>query len=159
MKLAIENVSKEVFQSYGQLIEMPVKDDPTIAVENVTFWKQQAMFSIKGETEVGVLKIKKQDMVFDQLENHFKTATGIICLDGDCVIAVAPPSDDIPNVDTLKAYTIPQGQLFVLAEKCWHSATYPIDKDEITLLIIFQKDALDNDTVFEDISESVELTF
>ncbi|WP_076420073.1 ureidoglycolate lyase [Colwellia sp. UCD-KL20] len=159
MKLAIENVSKEAFQPYGQLIEMPVKDDPTIAVENVTFWKQQAMFSIKGETEVGVLKIKKQDMVFDQLENHFKTATGIICLDGDCAIAVAPPSDDIPNVDTLKAYTIPQGQLFVLAEKCWHSATYPIDKDEITLLIIFQKDALDNDTVFEDISESVELTF
>ena len=139
--------------------EMPVKDEPTIAVENVTSWKQQAMFSIKGETEVGVLKIKKQDMVFDQLENHFKTATGIICLDVDCVIAVAPPSDDIPNVDTLKAYTIPQGQLFVLAEKCWHPATYPIDKDEITLLIIFQKDALDNDTVFEDISESVELTF
>ena len=159
MKLAIENVSKEVFQSYGQLIEMPVKDDPATAVEHVTVGKQQAMFSIKGETEVGVLKIKKQDMVFDQLENHFKTATGIICLDGDCVIAVAPPSDDIPNVDTLKAYTIPQGQLFVLAEKCWHSATYPIDKDEITLLIIFQKDALDNDTVFEDISESVELTF
>jgi ureidoglycolate hydrolase len=159
MQKKITTISKATFKEFGQVIEMPVNQEPTIEVETVKFWKQQAMFTIEGETEIGVLKINKQAMVFDQLENHFKTPTGLICLDGDCVIGVTSPADEVPKADDVNAFLVPQGQLFVLAEKCWHSATYPVDKDEITLLVIFQKDALDNDTVFEDIDQSCELVF
>jgi len=159
MQVKIENISKESFKEFGEVIEMPVKSEPTVAVETVTFWKQQAMFAIDGEIEVGVLKVKKMDMVFDELENHFKTATGLICLDGDCVIGVTSPADAVPSASDVKAFMVPQGQLFVLAEKCWHSPTYPVDKDEITLLVIFKKDSLDNDTVFEPINDQCELVF
>lgn len=159
MKKIIEVIAKDAFREFGQVIEMPVQEAPTIAAETVMFWKQQAMFSIAGETEVGVLKVKKQAMVFDQVENHFNTATGLICLDGDCVIGVTTPSDEVPKADDIKAFRVPKGQLMVLAEKCWHSATYPLDQDEITLLVIFQKDTLDNDTVFEDLDQPCELVF
>jgi len=159
MRINIEKISKETFEEFGQIIEMPVQSEPTVAVETVTFWKQQAMFAIDGDIEVGVLKVKKMAMVFDELENHFKTATGLICLDGDCVIGVTQPSDEVPLASDIKAFLVPQGQLFVLAEKCWHTATYPVDKDEITLLVLFKKDSLDNDTVFEAINESCQLVF
>lgn len=157
MHIKIEKVNKDVFSPYGEIIEMPVNTEPTVDVETVKFWKQQAMFAIEGETEVGVLKIKRMDMIFNELENHFKTATGLICLDGDCAIAVAPPTDELPAANEIKAFKIEKGQFFVLAEKCWHSATYPLDQDEITLLVFFKKDSLDVDTVFEDMGQQFEL--
>ena len=158
--IKIEKITRETFKPYGQLIEFPVKEEPTVEVETVTFWKQQVMFNIDGgEVEVGVLKVRKHAMIFDEFENHFKTATGLISLDGDFALAVADPADEIPKTDTIKAYKFKKNQLVLMDEKCWHGVAYPIDTDEITVLVIFKKGSLDDDTVFEKLDQSCELVF
>lgn len=159
MDVLIQKITKEAFKKYGQVIENPVQERPTIAVETVTFWKQQLSININGETEVGVLKVKKRDMIFNEFENHFKTPTGLICLDSDFVLAVAPPQDTLPKTNEVEAFHVQQSQLIVLDAKCWHGECYPVDKNEITLLVIFQKDALDNDTVYKDAGETFKLKF
>lgn len=157
MQIRIEPITKEAFAEFGQLIDMPPKTEPTISVPIVNFWKQQAIFSAEGELEVGVLNVKNTDWDFDELENHFKTQTGLICLSGDWAIGVAPPSDAVPTAGSMKAFRIPQGQLVVLHEKCWHTAPYPVEHAESSMLVICKKDFLDNDTVFEKIDQSAEL--
>ena len=149
MKLKPEIVSADNFRPYGQVLKVPVNIQPTVHNDQVTFWKQQAEYVIDGKTEIGVLKVRKHDMDFNELENHFKTPTILICLDGSYILPVAQPSDDVPAIESVKAFIVPDGQSVVLAEKCWHGATYPIDQDEITLLVIFKKGSLENDTVFK----------
>jgi ureidoglycolate hydrolase len=159
MVTKIEPISKDAFKAYGQVIELPVEEEPTVSTDSVTFWKQQSVFSISGETQIGVLKVRKMDMVFDELENHFKTPTGLICLDGDFVVAVAEPSDTVPKAEEVRAFRAKKSQLVVLAEKCWHSIMYPVDQDEITVFVIFDNNALEDDTVFEALNRPCELGF
>jgi len=142
-------VSADNFEPYGQLIKTPDDRPPTVENEQVTFWKQQANYLIDGDTEIGVLKVRKHNMDFNELENHFKTPTILICLDGSYILPVALPSNEVPEIESVKAFIVPKGQSVVLAEKCWHGATYPIDQEEITLLVIFKKGSLENDTVFK----------
>ncbi len=146
-------LTKENFNPYGQVVEVPASGQPTIEVETVKFWKQQAIFSMGEKIEVGVLIVKKQEMAFNELENHFKTPTILLCLDGDFILPVALPSDDVPSASEVVAFRVPRNQTVVMAEKCWHGVAYPADKDAITLLVLFKENSLDNDTVFESIDE------
>ena len=155
----IEPISKDAFKAYGQVIEIPVPEEPTVSTDTVTFWKQQSVFAISGETQVGVLKVRKMNMMFDEMENHFKTPTALICLDGDFVVAVAEPSNMVPKAEAVRAFRAKKAQLVVLAEKCWHSIMYPVDQDEITVLVVFNKDALEEDTVFEDLDQPCKLSY
>ncbi|VGO22208.1 ureidoglycolate lyase [Pontiella sulfatireligans] len=159
MKAKIETITKEAFSKYGQVIEMPIKTEPTIAVPTVNFWKQQAFLAIDGDVEVGVLNIKKMDMVYDDLENHFETQTGLISLTGDWAIGVATPSDAVPKAEDMKAFRVAKNQLVVLADKCWHTAPFAVDIEENIMLVICKKDFLDNDTVYEKIDQPGELVF
>ena len=159
MEAKIEAITKEAFATFGQVIDFPIQSEPTIAVPTVNFWKQQAFLSIDGEVEVGVLNIKKMDMEYDELENHFQTQTGLISLTGDWAIGVTTPSDDIPKAEDVKAFRVKKNQLVVLADKCWHTAPYAVDIAENTMLVIAKKDFLDDDTVYEKIDQHGKLVF
>ena len=147
------------FGKYGQVIEAPRSQEPTIETDLITFWKQQAVYHIDGETEVGVLKVKKHDMVFNQLENHFESPTLLICLDGAYLIPVAGPSAKLPGVNEIQAFKVSEKQSILLSEACWHWTTYPLDRPEITLLVIFKKNCLDDDTVIEELDQQCRLLY
>ena len=153
MKIKIQKTTAETFKKYGQIIELNPSSVASISTPQVNFWKQQASYYIKGKTEIGVLKVKKSEMVFKELENHFITPTVIIPMDGDFVIPVTEPSDKIPEAKDVEAFHVKKNQLLVLAPKVWHGITYPLNKNEITLLIIFEEDTLDKDTVFAPLDE------
>lgn len=152
-EVKILKFNKKNFNLYGHLVEIPAPGQPTIETNVVKFWKQQAIFAMGEKIEVGVLTLKKQEMVFNELENHFKTPTLLLCLDGDFILPVAPPSDNIPSASEVVAFQVPKNQTVVLAEKCWHGVTYPIDKDTITLLVFFKEDSLDEDTVYKSLDK------
>ena len=155
----VSELDKRTFKPYGQLIEIPVKEEPDIKTETVRFWKQQAISEMGKNIEVGVLKVKRQKMRFNELENHFKTPTILISLDGDFILSVAPAQKNVPKADEVVAFEVPKFQVLVLAEKCWHSATYPIDRDEITLLVIFKENSLENDTIFKNLDQECQIDY
>jgi ureidoglycolate hydrolase len=154
MDIKAKKISPDNFKKYGQLIQVPASEVPTIKTDEVTFWQRQADWIVPGLTEIGVLKVKMHAMLFNQLENHFDTPTLLVSLDGGYIIPVAPPSDDTPGADQVEAFEVEPGQAVVLHSKCWHWATYPIDKAEITLLVFFKEKTLDLDTVIEELDET-----
>ncbi len=158
MKTMIEPITPAVFREYGQVIQLPAPGEPAIAVENVNFWKQQAVLSVDGDVEIGVLSIRKMPMVFSELENHFESQTGLVCLSGDWAIGVATPGDEVPKSRELQAFRVPKFQYVILDEKCWHTGPYPVDHEEMTMLVFCKKNFLDDDTVYENIDQQVELT-
>lgn len=157
MKIKIKKATPEEFGKYGQLVELSPSAKADISTGSVTFWKQQASFFIKGNTEIGILKVKKSEMVFKELENHFITPTVLIPIDDDFIIPVAGPSDEIPSSKEVESFHITKDQFVVLAPKTWHGATYPLTERDITILVIFEENTLDYDTVYKPLDEECSL--
>lgn len=158
MNIKIQKTTAESFKKYGQVVEIKPKTIATVTTDQVTFWKQQASYYIKGKTEIGILKVNKSEMSFSELENHFITPTIIIPIDGDFIMSVAEPSDKTPASKDIKAFHTSKDQLLILAPKSWHGSIYPVN-DNITLLIFFEENTLDNDTVYEPLDEKCTLFF
>ena len=146
-------LSRDNFSRYGQIIDLNNLGPSTIDTAVVQFWKQQVEVDFDAEIEVGVLKVKKHEMIFNELENHFKTPTIMMSLNGDFLFPVAPCKDEVPDVNEIEVFKIEENQLYMMNPKCWHGEVYPMDKDELTLLVFLKKGSLDNDTVFEKLSE------
>lgn len=157
MYIKINSITPEKFAPYGQVVQLIPETKPTISVPTVNFWKQQAILSADGEMEVGLLNVNKMKMVFDVLENHFHSQTGLICTSGEWAIGVGIPSDTVPKAESLQAFRIPKGQLVILHKKCWHTAPYPLGHEQSSMLVICKRNFLDNDTVFEKIDEESSL--
>lgn len=153
MHLSIKKIESIRFNKYGQFVDNNSTSEPDIKTDQVSFWKAQAKIFLGDEIEIGVLKVKKHDMVFNELENHFKTPTLLIALNGSYAIPVAPPSDEIPSAKEIEVFEVSEGQSILLKEKAWHGTTYPLNMSEITILVIFKKGTLDDDTVYKMIDE------
>lgn len=153
MKFKIQNATADSFKKYGQVVELNPQEAAFVSLTHVNFWKQQASYYIKGKTEIGVIKIKKSEMIFDELENHFITPTIIIPMNGDFILPVAGPSDKIPNSVEVEAFYIRKDQFIILSPKAWHGVIYPVNDNELTLLVIFEENTLNNDTVFHPLNE------
>jgi len=150
-------LSRDKFAQYGQIIDLEDLGPETINTGVVKFWRQQVEIEFDGEIEIGVLKVKKHEMLFDVLENHFKTPTIMMSLNGDFLFPVAPCKDEVPGVDEIEVFKIEENQLYMMNPKCWHGEVYPIDKDELTLLVFLKKGSLDADTVYEKLSEQCKI--
>lgn len=154
MNLIAKQASKENFAKYGEIIMLDNLGEASIDVDIVKFWKQQVAVDFEDACEVGVLRVKKHDMTFSELENHFQTPTLMICLDGDFVLPLAPCQRELPAVSDIEALIIKKGQLYKMNPMCWHGEVYPIDKEVLTLLVFLKKGAVDDDTVYEKLSET-----
>lgn len=159
MNIKIQEASAKSFIKYGKVVELNPLSKASIKTDQVTFWKQRASYLIKNKTEIGVLKVKKSEMVFSELENHFITPTVLIPIYGDFVMAVAGPSDKITSAKKVEAFHFSRDQLVVLNPKAWHGVTYPLKEKEITLLVIFGENTLDKDTIYEALDEQCNLIF
>ncbi len=146
-------LSPDNFTQYGQIIDLNDLGPATIDTAVVQFWKQKVEVDFDGGIEIGVLKVKKHEMIFDELENHFETPTVMMSLNGDFLFPVAPCKDEIPDVDEIEVFKLKENQLYMMNPKCWHGEVYPIEKDKLTLLVFLKNGSLDNDTVFEKLPE------
>lgn len=159
MKIKVDKITSDNFRNYGQLVSVNSEQSPDIDSGLVKFWAKQAVYLMEGKTEIGILQVQKHEMVFDQLENHFKSSTLLISVDGDFILPVAPCSDEIPGITDLKAFEIKQGQAVLINEKCWHGEVYPIGKEKITVLVFLAENTLANDTVFESIDQICSIVY
>lgn len=152
-EIKVSLLSRDNFSQYGQIVDLNDLGSAKINTEVVKFWKQQVEVDFDGVMEIGVLKVKKHKMLFDEMENHFKTPTIMVSLNGDFLFPVASCKDEVPDVEEITVYKIKENQLYMMNPKCWHGEVYPVDKDELTLFVFFNKGSLDDDTVFGKLSE------
>ena len=137
-EIKVSLLSRDDFELYGQIIDLNNLGPASINTEVVKFWKQQVEVEFDGEIEIGVLKVKKHKMLFDELENHFKTPSIMMSLNGDFLFPLAPCKDEVPAVEEIKVFKIKENQLYMMNPKCWHGEVYPIDKDELTLMVFLK---------------------
>ena len=95
---------------------------------------------------------KPEKMVVTSAEYHNYTQEGVLCLDDDVIVHVAPAGKD-PVPELTEAFLVPRGTMVVLNTGAWHLSAIPVNKELAHVLIVLPERTYFNDCVVVDYPE------
>lgn len=146
--LKAQLISKENFSLYGTFSNMLEPKGNHLG----SFYHDGVLFPVSGNMPLAfstLVSDKQEPMVITSAEYHNYTGEGVLPLDDDVVIHVAPPSNK-PVPDLTEAFIVPKGTFVFLNAGVWHLAALPVHKDTVHILIALPERTYFNDcTVVE----------
>ena len=134
-----EKLTKENFAPYGEVIEAK-GEFKIINQGNGKKWNNLVHFDMyhdNGNVNLGILKTKYLDFVFDQMERHLYTSQIFIPLaGGKSIVAVAPVSDQYPDPQEVKAFFMEDNQGVSFDRKVWHHSLFPLNEEQDYILMM-----------------------
>ena len=141
-------ITVENFSYYGQFTDLL---NPT-GYSLGDFFHDRVKMSVAGDHTIAFspLTVHRADpMIVSQVEYHNTTQEGILCLDDDVVLHVAPPSKE-PIPEMTEAFIVPKGTLVCLNLGVWHLSAMPINKETAHVLIVLPERIYHNDCIVVD---------
>jgi ureidoglycolate lyase len=137
--LAIQPLSAEAFNAYGWMLGKPLKTDgdaPAYTSPASDFWREHLFDTgATGETEVLWVKYRNADETVASLEAHWLTQQAIVPLTAPIIQIVATSTEGgQPNMESLRAFWVPQGEGVCMRPHCWH-ATRVLDGESTCLML------------------------
>ncbi len=137
--IKVQNLSLPSFSAFGSYANMFHAERPHGGASQTEFFRdvQQLGLSPAGMASVSLCLAQPRQMVLDVLECSRGCAWGIVPVDGDVYLQLAPASagDTVP-CDALTVFLIPRGTLCTLNPGVWHYAPYPVGSAAVHALII-----------------------
>ncbi|MCF7808304.1 MAG: ureidoglycolate lyase [Candidatus Marinimicrobia bacterium] len=141
MSVKVVRATREAFQAYGKFVTL---DESTVTSEgdNYVFWSDIASYEIKGETEVGICQVFRDDpLTVDTLERHERTPEVLIPIDGSFILPLKLDGDG----NSVQAFEVAVGEAVVINEGVWHGACVPLSGKACSYFVIFKRGTPDSD--------------
>ncbi|MGE8689214.1 MAG: ureidoglycolate lyase [Achromobacter sp.] len=145
--LEINDLTPEAFRAYGWMLGKPMPDGngvPLYSNPATDFW-QEHLFNTGagGDAELLWVNYRSQSREIASLEKHLLTQQAIVPLTGEIIQVVArSAADGSPDLSTLAAFRVPQGQGVCMRPGCWH-ATRVADAEVTCLMLTRRSTTLD----------------
>ncbi|WP_313624801.1 ureidoglycolate lyase [Achromobacter sp.] len=141
-QLEILDLTPDAFKSYGWMLGKPMPDGngvPLYTNPATDFWHEHLFNTgAGGDAEVLWVNYRTRALDIDSLEKHLLTQQAIVPLTGGIIQVVAcGAADGSPDLSTLAAFHVPQGQGVCMRPGCWH-ATRVADA-EVTCLMLTRR--------------------
>jgi ureidoglycolate lyase len=145
----VEELSVSGFLPFGTYAHMLDADTEKIGAPPVEFYRDMVQQDLGGASTVSfsVCRVEERARVIDVTEYHSTTGEGLLPLDGDVLIHVAPaspPGVAVP-VDKLRVFRVPRGTMVVLRPGVWHHAPFVMDGSPANVLVVLPERAYAND--------------
>lgn len=144
-------LSKEAFAPYGSYASITSPEGFHMG----DFYNDQVLLPVSGNHAIALSPLvfhKVAHMTIDRAEYHNTTGEGIVVMDDDVVIHVAPASGD-PVPELTEAFIVPKGTAVKLNLGVWHFGGYCLNQDEAHVLIILPQRIYKNDCVVVEYEE------
>ena len=148
-------ITAEAFRPYGSFASM-LNPTGNCFPGDATFYPDQVELNVQGGRPVtfSPLTVKKPErMIVSQAEYHNYTGEGVLPLDDDAVIHVAPPSNRVIVPEKTEAFIVPKGTLVKLNTGVWHLAALPLHNELLHVMIILPERVYANDCTVCDYPE------
>jgi ureidoglycolate lyase len=111
-----------------------------------------------NQAAFSVTRIQKRDFIIDAMECHANTGEGVLPLDGDILVHVAPASqkENVP-MDEIEVFRVPKGTLLTLRPGVWHCAPYAVNTDVVDVLVVLPERTYANDCYFYPVPKEKQL--
>lgn len=143
----IKELSAEAFKPYGSFANMLKPTGRKMG----GFHPDMAIMTLgqSNEPAFSVTQVQKKENIIDAMECHNRTGEGILPLDGDVLVHVAPASrtDKVP-LDQVEVFRVPRGTLLTLRPGVWHCAPFAENTDVANVLVVLPERTYANDIYF-----------
>jgi len=150
-------LTEENLKGFGRLISSGAIaaniDEPEFA-----FSADIAQFTIQGKTTTGILTGKKRPLALEKFERHLRTPEILVALENDSLIAMAKPSETVPEPQHIHLFHVKQGEAFLIVPGTWHWVPFPVDAETCRLLVLFRENTGSEDGGVIEFAEKVHLS-
>ena len=138
-KIEIRELDREAFDVYGSFAGMVNPKAEVVGQEPIEFYRDMVLLDlgVKSVAAFSTCRVMRRPAVVDVSEFHNNTAEGVLPLDADVLIHVAPatPTDDVP-LDRIEVFRVPRGTMVTLRPGVWHHAPFAHGADVANVLIV-----------------------
>ncbi|MBO7709623.1 MAG: ureidoglycolate hydrolase [Lachnospiraceae bacterium] len=141
-------ITVENFSYYGQFTSLL---DPS-GYSLGDFYHDRVRMNMAGNMNLAFSPLvvhKSEPRIVSQAEYHNTTPEGILCLDDDVILHVAPPSKE-PVPELTEAFIVPKGTLVCLNLGVWHLSAMPVNLETAHVLIVLPERIYLNDCIVVD---------
>ncbi len=138
-------ITVEAFKSYGNFTDLLNPQGYSLG----DFYQDRLLMHSSGcmQTAFSPLLVRKPEkMIVEKAEFHNTTQEGILCLDDDVVIHVAPAGKD-PVPELTEAFLVPKGTMVCLNTGVWHLSAIPVHQEVAHVLIVLPERIYNNDCI------------
>ena len=153
----VNELSAEAFRHYGSYAQMINPDAPKLGEAPVEFFRDMVQLDLGGCTlaSFSTCRVQTRPGVVDVTEYHTACGEGILPLDADVLIHVAPASaDGLPPLEDMEVFRVAKGTMVVLRPGVWHHAPFAHGSDTANVLIVLPERTYANDCEVVDLDES-----
>lgn len=138
-----QKLTREAFSPYGCFASVTQPEGFHMG----DFYNDQVLMPVSGDLPVAFSPLvfhKASPMVVDKAEYHNTTGEGIVVMDDDVVIHVAPASGE-PVPELTQAFVVPKGTMIKLNVGVWHCGGYCLHQETAHVLIVLPQRIYKND--------------
>jgi len=159
----IRELTLEEFLPYGAYANLIDPTSEKLGSPPIEFFRdmvQQDLGTV-GSASFSTCRVEKREMVVNVTEYHTQTAEGILPIDNDVLIHVAPatPSDGRVPADKIVVFRIPKGTMVVIRPGVWHHAPFTANNTPANVLIVLPERTYANDCEVFQLEEDDRIRF
>jgi len=154
-KLHVKELSVEGFARYGHYARMIDPEAEKIGTAPVEFFRDMVPLNLGASTTASfsVCRVSRRRELIDVCEFHNDTEEGILPLDAEVLVHVAPatPGPEVP-VDRIEVFRVPRGTFVALKRGVWHHAPFAHGAEVANVLIVLPERAYAVDCAVREIA-------
>lgn len=136
----VKELTLEAFQPYGSYAHFIDPTGEKLGAPPVEFFRDMLLQDLgpRGVAAFSTCRVEKREPFIDITEYHTHTAEGMLPLDNDVLIHVAPatPADGRVPLDKIVVFRVPRGTMVVIRPGVWHHAPFTVDDAPANVLIV-----------------------
>ncbi len=145
------------FSLYGSYARMLNPDGYRFNKPPIEFYRDLLSLKLGGNciASFSVCRVEKRPLIVDKSEFHSFCGEGILPLDGDILIHVAPASrkGDLPDKE-IRIFRVPKGVMVILNPGVWHHAPFAYRQNVVNVLIVLPERTYANDCEVYELPEA-----
>jgi ureidoglycolate lyase len=150
----VEALTLEAFAPFGSFAHLinPSLSGPSLTklgAPPIEFFRDALPLELGGKSPVfSVCRVEPRALLIDVLEYHSHTGEGILPLDGDVLVQVAPatpPNAPVP-LEAVRVFRVPHGTMLAIRPGVWHHAPFSLE-GAVNVLIVLPERTYANDCV------------
>ena len=159
-RIIIRQLTQASFGRYGSFASLTRPEGDKIGDPPIEFFRDMIQQSLGNAASVSYSScvVGQRPLVVDCTEVHDNCHESFICLDGECVMHVAPacPKGEVPY-GHFEAFLIPRGTLVNIKAGVWHHAPFAYNCDVVHLLFALPERTYAIDTTVLSIPEQYQV--
>lgn len=136
------------FKKFGSFSDMLNPTAEKLGPGMIEFYRdmEQVAFPAGAQPSLSANKAQRRPWIIEKCEYHNFAGEGLIPLDGDILIHLAPASRG-PRVpfDRIEVFRIPKGTFVSLRPGVWHHAPFPFLDATVHTLVLLPERTYEND--------------